>query len=216
MGNNPSIVAIVEGPGEKDAVPGLIRRILYEHLKHNGTYFDMKTIRANGKSNITKKGGLEKFIEYALLENCAAILVLLDADDKCPLEKSANLVARVVALNLNVPVAIVYAKSEYETWFISSLSQGVGRGIRQRLGISESVNSPDNVEALTSAKGWLTRNMPIGRSYRETIDQANLTHHIDLDLVHGSSRSFRRLCHAVEELILAIDNCTPIVTPHHP
>ena len=210
MNDIPSIVAIVEGPGDKNSVPGLIRRILYERFERYDIAVSQSKV-AHTKSKLL--GKLEQLIGYALLENCAAILVLVDADDECPLEETTSLVERAIALNLNVPVAIVYAKSEYETWFISSLSHGTGRGIRERLGISESINSPDNVEATTGAKGWLTRNMPRDRRYRETIDQANLTHHIDLDLTHHRSRSFRRLCHAVEELVQGIDTNAPIVTP---
>ena len=48
--------------------------------------------------------------------------------------EARTLATRASALGLTVPVAIVYAKSEYETWFIASLSEGTGAGIRARLG----------------------------------------------------------------------------------
>jgi hypothetical protein len=53
----------------------------------------------------------------------------------------------------------------------------------------------------------------MGRSYKPTEDQADLTYYIDLKLVQSKSRSFRRLCHAVEELIEAVDNGLATVTP---
>ena len=210
MNDNPSIIAIVEGPGEKAAVPGLVRRILWEWL-YRHDISNLKAIPANGKPNLLKK--FEKFLEYAISEKCAAILVVLDADSDCPQEKASVLVEKATALNLNVPVAIVYARSEYETWFICSLSQDKGKGIRERLRIPESVTAPSNVEDIRDAKGWLNRNMPSHVAYKETSDQEHLTHHIDLELVHSESRSFRRLCHAVEELVHAIDNRESIVTP---
>ena len=154
---------------------------------------------------------LESYLEEVFNQGCAAILVLLDADEQCPLEESAKLVERAAALNLNVPIAIVYAKSEYETWFICSLSEENSEGIRARLDIHEAV--PDNAENIRGAKEWLNNNMPPGRAYKEKTDQAPLTHHIDLDLAHGRSRSFRRFCHAVEELVQGMDNCATRVTP---
>ena len=210
MRDSPSIVAIVEGQGEENAVPGLVRRILRERLCR----YDisrLNAIPAKGKANLLSK--FERLIGYALQKNCDAILVLVDADGECPLEESAELAERAAALNLTIPVAIVYANSEYETWFICSLSEENGEGIRVRLGIPESVIAPDNAESIRGAKEWLINNMPRDMKYQETENQENLTYHIDMNLTHGNSRSFRRLCHAVEELVHAIDNHITIVTP---
>lgn len=210
MNENPTIVAIVEGDGELDAVPELLRRILWERLLR----FDIsakKPKAAGGKPDLLNR--FEKFLQYALLESCDAILVLVDADEECPLEQVPNLAVRAAALNLNVPVAIVYARCEYETWFICSLSECTGEQIRARLGIPASVNAPQNVEDVRAAKGWLEHHMPNDRGYKETQDQAPLTHHIDLDLTHSRSRSFRRFCHAVDELVYAIDHRSQAVTP---
>ena len=210
MNENPTIIAIVEGDGELEAVPALLRRILWERL-HRFDISAKKPKAAGGKPNLLKR--FEMFLQYALLESCDAILVLVDADEECPLEQVPNLAVRAAALNLNVPVAIVYARSEYETWFICSLSECTGEPIRARLGIPASVNAPQNVEDVRAAKGWLEHHMPIDRGYKETEDQAPLTHHIDLDLTHSRSRSFRRFCHAVDELVYAIDHRSQAVTP---
>ena len=210
MNENPTIVAIVEGDGELEAVPELLRRILWERLLR----FDIlakKPKAAGGKPDLLKR--FEKFLQYALLEPCDAILVLLDADEECPLEQVPDLAIRAAALNLDVPVAIVYARGEYETWFICSLSESTGEHIRARLGISASVNAPQNVEDIIAAKGWLEHHMPNDRGYKETQDQAPLTHYIDLNLTHSRSRSFRRFCHAVDELVYAIDHRSQAVTP---
>ncbi len=159
---------------------------------------------------------LEIFLRYVIIDNFDAVLVLLDAEEDCPFQEIVTLVDRVVALNLSIPVAVVYAKSEYETWFISNLSENRGGGIRARLNISHSVNAPESVEYIRGAKEWLERHMPVDQGYKETADQEPLTHHIDLDLAYSRSRSFRRLCHAIEELVDAIDNSTRAVTPMMP
>ena len=210
MNDNLSIVIIVEGDGEVEAASGLIRRILWERIFR----YDISRIKSmptNSKSNLVKR--FEQFLEYAIDENANAILVLVDADDECPVEAVGSLVDRASALNLGVPVAVVYAKCEYETWFISSLSEGTGDGIRSRLNIVSSVNAPEDVEDIRGAKEWLEGRMPRDQSYKPTSDQEPLTHHIDMELVHCRSRSFRRLCHAVEELVRGIDESEAVVTP---
>ena len=210
MKENPSIISIVEGPGERRAFPGLVRRILHERLSR----FDVSIMQAkvaNGKPSLLKN--IEQWLRYARLEHADAILVLIDADEECPYEKAGCIARRASTLNLDVPVSVVYAKAEYETWFICSLSCDKGGPIRERLDIHQSINMPKDVEDIRGAKEWLNSKMPRDRAYQATADQEPLTYHIDLDLTHRRSRSFRRLCHAVEELVWALDNCVTIVTP---
>ena len=192
------------------AAPGLIRRVLWERLGRYDISL-LKPKQANGKANLLRK--FKQFLKYAIVENPDAVLVLVDADDECPLEGARSLADKASTLNLNVPVAVVYAKSEYETWFICSLSEDSGGRIRDRLNIDSSINAPDDVEDIRGAKEWLKAHMPQGRGYSETRDQETLTHYIDMDLTYGRSRSFRRLCHAVEELVGAIDEAGAVVTP---
>ena len=205
-----SIIAIVEGPGDKNAVPSLVRKILGERLCR----YDIGTGKsqvAKGKDNLV--GKFENFVEYAMDENPAAILVLVDADADCPVELASSLARRAAAMNAPVPIAVVCAKSEYETWFICSLSDSEGDGIRRNLGLRPSVVCPENAEFIRDAKGWLTDRMPRNRRYSPRIDQDDLTHHIAIELVHEKSRSFRRLCGAVREIADAVDAGASAVTP---
>ena len=205
-----SIVPVVEGFGDSKAVPTLLRRILWEHFtRYDITVESPK--RAKGKKNLIKD--YEKFVRYASIEpSCAGILVLLDADDECPVEEVGNLVKRTKDLNLAKAVTIVEANREYETWFLASLDSQQGMEIRTRLGIDETESYQGNVEDV-HAKAWLKRAMPHGRAYTETSDQASLSTFIDIEHTQRRSRSFRRLCHAVEELLCAIESGTPIVRP---
>ena len=208
--NGHNIVAIVEGPGDERALPSLIRRILHERLFR----YDIGTGKskvANGKENLV--GQFEKFVEYAMIDNPSAILVLVDADEDCPVELASSLARRAAALNSTVPIAIVCAKSEYEAWFIWSLSDSAGDGIRRNLGLPSSVVCPENAESIRDAKGWLTNHMSRNRRYNPTADQDALTHHIAIELVREKSRSFRRLCDAVRDLADAVDAGASAVTP---
>jgi hypothetical protein len=49
--------------------------------------------------------------------------------------------------------------------------------------------------------------------YKEVQHQPALTEFIDIEHTRQRSRSFRRLCHAIEELLEAIDSGSTIVTP---
>ncbi len=209
MSRRSGIVAIVEGPGDKKAVPGLVRKILWEC--HCFEIPVSQAIPTGGKPFLLRK--FERFLRYAVDNGGTAVLVLLDADEECPREKAVGLARRATAMNLNVPVAIVYAKQEYETWFICSLTPDCRNGIRKRLELPTNVPVPECPETIRDAKKWLRRHMRRRHSYKETVDQEPLTHQLELDLVRSKSRSFRRLWHAMEELVQAVEQGAATVTP---
>jgi hypothetical protein len=200
------IVPIVEGPGDVEALPILLRRLLHERFQR----YDVEIVRpkkTGGSGKLIKE--LERFLAYAATTpDCGSILVLIDADEKCPRELADSLASRSKALGLDKPTAVVCAKCEYETWFLASLET-----IRGRAAIAAAVSFTGDVESFRGVKGWLSDQMPSDRNYKETTDQASLTGFIDMDLAQANSRSFRRLCHAVEELLDAMDSGVPVVTP---
>lgn len=87
MARLPGIVPIVEGPGDKDAVPGLMRRILGQLDRYDIVVSQAKV--TSGKRNLPRK--FEKFLTYAMEDDCTAILVLLNADDECPRQQAVCL-----------------------------------------------------------------------------------------------------------------------------
>ena len=208
----PIIVPVVEGPGDRSAVPGLLQRILHHFNRYDIQVREPKT--ANGKSNLLKK--YENFVEYASGEpGCVGILVLLDADDDCPVKEVHKLIERTQALNLQQSVRIVYANREYETWILASIDSEQGGRIRASLGIDGSESYQGDVDCI-HAKSWLKGKMPRGRSYKETSDQRPLTAFIDIEHTQRRSRSFRRFCHAVEELVEGVELGEQAVTPGAP
>ena len=211
MIENPRIIVpVVEGPGDRSAVPILLRRLLWEHFSNYDIGVD-KTKSAKGKPNLLRN--FEKFLRYASIEpSCAGILVLLDADDKCPVEEAKGLMERATALGLRQPVTIVEANRQYETWILANLDSQKGPEIKTKLRIAEATSYRGEIEN-TNAKIRLSSMMPSGRAYKETRDQASLSPFIDIEHTRRRSRSFRRLCHAVEEILCAIESGTPVVTP---
>ena len=190
----PGFVPIVEGPGDESAAPILLRRILFERLGR----FDLEVKRpkkAKGRGALIKR--LENFLVYARdTPGCAAILVLLDADKDCPRELGTELARRARVLAVDVPTAVVCSTPEYENWFLASDESFEG-----------------DVEEFSGAKDWLTRKMSPGLIYKETQDQAAFSHTIDIETAFQASRSFRRLCTALEDLVDCVDHDRMNVTP---
>lgn len=213
----PAIISIVEGDGEEKAVPLLLRRLLAARQRDAAPVIVGKCLNARGGDNLKSpeaQRDLGFYLRRAVSEeNCAAILVLVDADEDCASTLARGLAARVQAQKPSVPVAVVCAKHEYETWFVASLGGTFDDQIRKRLNLAADLTYPDPVEALRSPKGWLNRQMPQNRRYKETEDQVALTAAIDFERVRQRSRSFRRLEHAVDELLDAIDQKIVRVTP---
>lgn len=208
----PKIFPIVEGPGEVEAVPVLLTKLLAEMQRPDIRVGDVSN--AHGCYNLTKPGGVEKFVDNAYAKrDCGAVLILMDADKECPVQLASDFSRRIEAIGVRFPIAIVIAKCEYETWFLASLETIAGRDLERRPGLPAGLTYPGEFEERVGVKGWISRQMPDGRNYKETLDQLAMTRLIDTDKARERSRSFRRLCHALEETVAAIDSGKRIVTP---
>lgn len=211
----PKIVPIVEGDGEVTAVPVLFRKLLGEMQRYDIQVAPPKN--AHGRANLQKAEGLERFVRYAWKErDCGAIVILLDAEGECPVEIARDFSRRISAMGVIHTVVIVCAARMYETWFLASFETLVGKDLNGRQGLIKSKTIPEEIESVRSPKSWITDCFPKGRAYKETEDQEALSQLLDISLVKGRSRSFRRLCQALREALDAIDKDEKIVTPHFP
>ena len=204
----PKIMTLVEGPGDIDAVPGLLYNILHQrHQWWDWQVAPPKQVRGLG----ALKKRLDRLMIYSEREvEGGGILILLDLDDGCPKTEALNLAQQIRSLNLSCPVAIVFACREYEAWFLASLST-IAKNTEI---LPTDLKYEGNVEAIRGVKGWLTRQMPPGRAYKETTHQKVFTNLMDLDLAYQCSRSFQRLCNAIEELVkLSLNAQRGQVTP---
>ena len=187
---------VVEGKGEDEALPLLVRRICNELLG----VFAVNTTRPvrTTKSKLVRPGELERAIRLAQLANemRGPVLVVLDADDDCPAELGPSLKLRALPVAQHCGVSIVIPKYEFETWFLAAAQSLSGcRGLR------EGLLAPPDPTAVRGAKEWLSRNMGPARKYSPTVDQAALVAHMDLTLAR-SCRSFDRLCREIERLVV--------------
>ncbi len=121
------IVPIVEGRGEVEAVPILLRSWLRFRRYRNAEIDLDGPIWAGGKGNIEVAHdpilgrGVEHYVRLAILRQPDVILILLDADEECPRALAAGLLARArILVPFDYPIGVVVAKREYEAWFLAA------------------------------------------------------------------------------------------------
>ena len=185
------VLPLVEGEGDVDAIPVLLRRIRDAHHR-----FDVQISRPHRRGDIHKvRRRFHDFLRAGLNET-DRLLWVLDCDDGCPVKLAAEL-HELAAKNPPVSTCnlrFAFIVREYESLFLSEQVAA-----RDKLSISGEF--PVNPEAIRGAKEWLSANMPPGRAYKETVDQAAISAQIDLDILRQRSRSFRHLESAFLSLI---------------
>ncbi|MFN9727940.1 DUF4276 family protein [Acidovorax sp.] len=185
-----SLSAIVEGDGEVAALPVLLRRIA--EWRNPEVYVDvLAPIRVYKDRFLNREEEFTRHMKLAAAKSGDRgwILILLDADDDCPMSKGRDIAQRAAAVVPHRPVGVVLANREYEAWFIAAAKSldGVRSFSYQR---SDGGTDP---ELPRNAKGWMRDRMSSG-AYRETTDQPGFSARMDLQQAFSRSRSFRKLC----------------------
>ncbi len=198
----PKLWLWVEGEGERpDRETGkgggatvLVRRILHEYLRA----YDWQVKVAKVGALPTLQGKIESMVRYFRQRSEDAVLILLDLDDGCPVEEARALAQGLRNLSPPKPIAVAFAVREFEAWFLAAAQSLWGQTYPQP-------------ESRRDAKGEIRRHFC--PDYAPTTHQASLSAEMDLSQASANSRSFRRLLHAVEELVQAVRNGQIIVTP---
>lgn len=201
MTTRNKIYAIVEGHGEQKAVSSLMGKILDDLQVWQLRPTSEKRIFRLDYSQFFRPPHLENALRlHKKYPDCAAVLILLDMDDGCAVEKAFALRERIAQMEpLGFSVGVVCAVREYEAWFLASLES-----IHP-----DSAPYPGDPEARRDAKGWLRKEF----GYKPTTDQRPYTQNLSLDLARQGSRSFRRLYHAFEEFQHGFEQQTPLISP---
>ena len=187
------IQPIVEGQGDEAAVPLLLRR-----LRDEAQAWGLEVGRPHRRrrTQLVKKDSLQSAVRVAALrENCAAILVLFDADDDCPKELAPTLEEWAREAAGGKPCAVVMANREYEAWFLAA-----AESLRGRRGLPENLVSPPDPENVRNAKGWLSDRMPQGAGYSETDDQPAFTAVFDMATARRAD-SFDKCYRGISEML---------------
>lgn len=197
-----TIACIVEGHGEVEAVPLLVRRLAAE--LRPGCVPTIRPVLRIPRSKLVKEGELERAVELAArkMEGPGAILVLLDAEDDCPALLGPQLLRRAATCRPDKNPAVVLAKREFESWFLAA-----AESLRGRRGLPQDLHAPEQPEEIRGAKEWLERHMPPHVRYSETLDQPAFAALFDLRSARRTD-SFMKCCREVARL-LAFEADTP-------
>lgn len=197
-----AIVGIVEGHGERQAVPILLRRL----AQIRGEY-DLRVLapircprsKMLPENDQVNEGELSRAIDLAVRKlhgvDRGAVLVLLDADDACPARIGPKIRVMADRLRSDVCVGVVLAKREYEAWFLAAM-----QSLRGQRGIGPHAQTPPSPESVSDAKGYLQRQMIAGRKYSEPLDQPALTAVFDFGQARAC-RSFRKMQAEVNRIL---------------
>ena len=111
---------IVEGHGEVEAIPVVVRRIAEQESPLS--IVQIPTPIRISKGRLVKTGELERTVELAarLAGQPGGVLIVLDSDDDCPAEQGPALLARAVEARSDRPIAVVLAKREFEGWLLAA------------------------------------------------------------------------------------------------
>ena len=170
------IGCIVEGHGEVEAVPILIRRVAAHHYPELTTVIP-PPIRIP-RNKVFKAGELERAVGLAVrsIGRQGAVFILLDSDDDCPAELGPALLRRISQVFRHAPIAVVLAKHEFEAWFLAA-----AESLQGRRGLRNDLHPPSDPETIRGAKEWLTYRMEGSRTYSEMDDQPALTALFDIE-----------------------------------
>ena len=203
-----TIQPIVEGHGEVDAVPELLRRLVAEAAHPDISI--LRTIRSN-RGALVRQVSLERVIQVARTKNPDAILILLDGDDDpCPGKLAQQLNTWAKASAAPMACEVVVAQREYEAWFLGAMES-----LRGTRGIADNAVSETAPEAPRDAKGRLRSKMLAGRFYVERSDQVVLTSVFEMRSAYHSCRSFRKMVKVFGVLALTCGLVLPAWPPAH-
>ena len=173
------IASVVEGHGEVEALPVLIRRICEEQGEYGHEVG--KPHRIHRPEMHTPKVLAAVRIQRARVGKNGIVVVLYDADDD---EWEAAKKSTQEQLGQERAV-IAVAVREYEAWFLAALeSLGESRAIKRGARFDADPEQPRN------AKKQLELHMT--ESYRETLHQPKFSALMDLDLLRRRSPSYGR------------------------
>jgi Domain of unknown function (DUF4276) len=176
------IQPVVEGHGETEALPVLLRRLRDEA----GAFaIDIGRPIRRHRSELVNEESLRIAVRLALLQrDCGAVLVLLDGDEDCPATLGPQIQGWAQTEAGTTACAVVIAHREYEAWFVAAHESIV-----------------QEPEAIRDAKG---RMVQLVGSYLPTVDQPSHSAAMSLARAHQRSRSFRRLVRAAGQLMTAL------------
>ena len=193
--NVVTIASIVEGEGERDALPILLRRIAADVGVTNLVALRPQRER---RGNITRDGGIEKAVSAAAtrVRGSGGVLLLIDADEDCPARLGPHLLQRARTAQPDNRIRVVLAKHEFEAWFLAALPSLAGR---ERF--PKKLSRIQNPEFYGDCKGELGKCLPNKQTYSPVPDQKLLAGIFDMKMARDHADSFDKFCRDVAWLL---------------
>lgn len=188
------ILPIVEGDGDLKAVPLLLRNLLAFHGLN-----ETQVLPPHKRGELPKvAAGFDNYFRMALKENAAIILVLdFDCDYcDCPFLEAEKLYQHAQSIRINWPFKIAFLVKEFECLFLAETQAATNV-----LSLHPGTEFPNTPEIIRDAKGWLSKALPKGSTYKPTVHQAKITAHLNFDKLRETSSDFRHLENALLHLV---------------
>jgi hypothetical protein len=187
--NDPHVGLIVEGQGDANSLPLLLRK----WLEMRADYRDIigKPAICNGRERALVAEGLEGYVAaVAARPGCLAVLVVLDAERDASCELGPRLLERARAIT-RLPVAVALAERNWEDWIYSSI---------ETLRIDD---PPPAYDANQSGISVIKQSLKPAKYVKPTW-QPRLTARVDIELARPRSASLNRMLEKFDELIVVI------------
>jgi hypothetical protein len=170
----PAVFPIVEGHGEVEAVPILLRRLATEQLGLHSLHclppFRLPRTKLMKEDELSRAIALGR-LKMRDLAGPHLILVVMDADDACPANVVQALRLQHRALFAAAPTSIVLAIRECEAWFLAAnMCEADHRNLRAVTPVHPDPEEMANPKAVFE-RDFLTP----GYTYSETVDQPRFT-----------------------------------------
>lgn len=179
----PHIGLVVEGPGDKGALPILLRNYLAATMDFRELLG--KPVTLKGKGSATTPDGIEGYVRAAARPGCIGIIVLLDADDDKVCQLGPDLQQRAQA-QVSVPVIVAVAEKDFEDWLYCSI---------ETLELDGSEPWENGRRGKSVIESLLDRG-----GYKKPVWQPKLTHRVDLAVARARSHSLNRLLEKFDQL----------------
>ena len=194
------IQPIVEGHGDVEAFPILLRRLL-----ERAEVWSVRVGRPirRPRDCLATKDGVMHAVELARIRSdCRAILVLFDGDDDCPAKLGPAVQRWASAAARDIPCEVCIAHREYEAWFLAAADS-----LREHRSVRTDATPHPSPDVPRGAKRELERRMKRG-DYKETIHQPAFSDTFCLSHAFRRSRSFRKLVKSFGNLLSAMGQQT--------
>lgn len=171
---------LVEGHGEKDAVPNLLNRLWRDLELPSLIWADPICYQ-----NLHLERGVRQSCERVRRKrDASALLLIRDEDDRCPRDEGPRTAQWIRALDLPFPTAVVLMHREYEALFLPCVHLMAGKPLQDsrgtiRPGLMPGTRFEGDPESKRGVKEWLSAHFPAGRSYKPTLDQLPMTRMIE-------------------------------------